>query len=57
LLGTDTSIETLETMLNEREQMYATADVTIDTEEKSHDQVAGLIVKAWQANEAATTGD
>jgi hypothetical protein len=44
-------------MLNEREQMYATADVTIDTEEKSHDQVAGLIVKAWQANEAATTGD
>ena len=57
LLGTDTTIETLETMLNEREQMYATADVTIDTEEKSHDQVAGLIVKAWQANEAATTGD
>ena len=57
LLGTDTTIETLETKLNEREQMYATADVTIDTEEKSHDQVAGLIVKAWQANEAATTGD
>jgi shikimate kinase len=57
LLGTGSTIETLETMLNEREQMYATADVTIDTEEKSHDQVAGLIVKAWQANEAATTGD
>jgi len=53
LLGSDTTIETLQAMLDEREEMYATADVTIDTEKKSHDQVAELIVRAWQANEAA----
>ena len=56
LLGTDTSIETLRNMLNEREEMYATADVTIDTERKSHDQVADLIVRAWQATEMAAQG-
>ena len=51
LLGSDTSLETLQKMLNEREVLYATADVTIDTEGKSHDQVAELIVRAWRANE------
>ena len=57
LLGSDSTIEMLQAMLDEREEMYATADVTIDTEKKSHDQVAELIVRAWQANEAAATGD
>ncbi len=53
LLGTDTSLETLKNMMNEREELYASADVTIDTENKSHDQVAKLIMRAWKANELA----
>ncbi|MCI0852629.1 MAG: shikimate kinase [Chloroflexi bacterium] len=56
LLGADTSLETLRNMLREREEAYATADVTIDTEKKSHDQVAELIVAAWQANKMAAPG-
>ena len=56
LLGADTSLETLRNMLNERDELYATADVTIDTEKKSHAQVANLIARAWQANEMAAPG-
>ncbi len=57
LLGAETSLETLQNMLIEREEAYATADVTIDTERKSHDQVAQLIVRAWQVNDMAASGD
>ncbi len=56
LLGADTSLEKLRNMLSEREELYATADVTIDSEKKSHDQVAELIVRAWRANEMAAPG-
>jgi shikimate kinase len=56
LLGADTPLETLQKMLSEREDVYATADVTVDTERKSHDQVAEQIVRAWEAHEMAAPG-
>lgn len=56
LLGNGAPLEKLRDMLSEREEVYATADVTIDTEGKSHDQVANLIVRAWRANKMAAPG-
>lgn len=48
LLGDDAPIEKLRNMLNEREEAYSVANVTVDTERKSHDQVAEAIAGAWQ---------
>ncbi|MCX8276874.1 MAG: shikimate kinase [Dehalococcoidia bacterium] len=48
LLGGDAPIEKLRNMLNEREEAYSTANVAVDTERKSHDEVAEAIARAWQ---------
>jgi shikimate kinase len=55
LLGNDAPIENIRIMLAEREEAYSTADVTIDTENKSHDEVAEAITEAWSLSELATT--
>jgi shikimate kinase len=48
LLGGEAPVERIEQLLREREQHYATADVTIDTEGLSHEQVAQLVIDAWE---------
>ncbi|MDP7090691.1 MAG: shikimate kinase [Dehalococcoidia bacterium] len=50
LLGDDAPIEKLRNMLDEREEAYAAASVTIDTERKSHDQVVEAIAEAWRSS-------
>ncbi len=47
LLGDDAPIEKLKMMLADREEAYSVANVTVDTEGKSHDQVAAAIAQAW----------
>ena len=53
LLGDDAPIETLQNMMDEREEAYSSASVPIDTEEKSHDEVAEAIADAWRGSEMA----
>ena len=48
LLGGEAPVERIEQLLKEREQYYATADVTIDTEGLTHEQVAQLVIDAWE---------
>ena len=48
LLGDDAPVEKLRKMLLEREDAYSTANVTVDTEAKSHDEVAEAIAEAWR---------
>ena len=48
LLGGEAPVERIEQLLTEREQHYATADVTIDTEGLTHEQVAQLVIEAWE---------
>jgi shikimate kinase len=50
LLGDDVPIEKLRNMLDEREEAYASATVSVDTEHKSHDEVALAIAEAWLAS-------
>ncbi len=57
LLGGDAPIEKLRVMLDEREEAYSTAGVTVDTERKSHDEVAEAIAKAWQNSGMAESND
>ena len=57
LLGDDAPIEKLRNMLNEREPAYSTADVTVDTEGKSHDEVAADIAEAWHSSKIGGAND
>ncbi|MEE8046833.1 MAG: shikimate kinase [Dehalococcoidia bacterium] len=50
LLGNDAPIEKIRNMLADREDAYATANVAIETEQQSHDQVAEAIANAWKAS-------
>ena len=53
LLGNDAPIESIENMMTERETAYATASITLDTEHKSHHQVAKKIIEVWRNSEMA----
>jgi shikimate kinase len=53
LLGDKAPVDKLRNMLNDREEAYSIANITVDTEKKSHDQVAETIVEFWQASEKA----
>lgn len=55
LLGEDAPIEKIRDMLTERENAYSAANVTVDTERKSHDQVAEAIADAWTSSGMAET--
>ena len=57
LLGNDAPIEKIRNMLNEREPAYSIADVTVDTERKSHDEVAADIAGAWNSSGIGGTND
>ncbi len=54
MLGDDVSAERIASLLAEREPAYATADRTIDTEGRSHDDVAAEIVSTWREVPART---
>ena len=51
LLGNDAPIQKIENMLMERETAYSIAHVTIDTEKKTHEEVAELIAETWRSSE------
>ena len=51
LLGNDAPMQKIENMLVEREKAYSIADVTIDTENKTHEEVAELIAETWRSSE------
>jgi len=53
LLGNDAPIQKIEKMMIAREKAYSSADITLDTEHKSHQQVAKMIIEAWRNNERA----
>ena len=57
LLGDDAPIEKLRKMLIEREYAYSTANVFVDTEAKSHDEVAEAIAEAWRNSGMADSND
>jgi shikimate kinase len=57
LLGDDAPIEKLRNMLLEREEAYSVANATVDTERKSHDEVAEAISTAWHSSGMADTSD
>jgi shikimate kinase len=57
LLGDDAPVEKLRKMLLEREDAYSTANVTVDTEAKSHDEVAEAIAEAWRNSGLADSND
>jgi shikimate kinase len=57
LLGGDAPIEKLRNMLDERDEAYSSANVTVDTEQKSHDEVAQAIADAWQESGLAESND
>jgi hypothetical protein len=40
-------------MLNDREEAYSAASISIETDDQSHDQVAEAIAKAWRSSEVA----
>ena len=48
LLGERAPVEKLRKMLVEREDAYSDANVIVDTETKSHDEVAEAITEAWR---------
>ena len=48
LLGGEAPVERVRELLSQRESAYATADVSIDTEGLSHEQVAQLVIEAWE---------
>jgi shikimate kinase len=48
LLGDEAPIEAIRNMLRDREEAYSIASVTIDTDNKSHDEVAEAIANAWE---------
>jgi shikimate kinase len=50
LLGDEAPVDKLRSMLNDREEAYSVANFTVDTESRSHDQVAEAIVEAWLAS-------
>ncbi len=53
LLGNDAPIQKIENMMIAREKGYSSAKITVDTEHKSHQQVAKMIIKAWRNSELA----
>lgn len=53
LLGDDAPVEKIRTMLNDREEAYSAASISIKTDDQSHDQVAEAIAKAWRSSEVA----
>ena len=53
LLGNDAPIQKIENMMIAREKAYSSANITLDTENKSHQQVAKMIIEAWRNNERA----
>ena len=55
LLGDDAPIEAIRDMLRDRKEAYSVATVIIDTDNKSHDDVAEAIASAWRTNGAAET--
>lgn len=57
LLGDDAPIEQLRKMLIDREDAYSTANVIVDTEAKSHDEVAEAIAEAWRNSGMADSND
>ena len=57
LLGDDAPIEKLRKMLIEREDAYSTANVIVDTEAKSHDEVVEAIAEAWRNSGMADSND
>ena len=57
LLGDDAPIEKLRKMLIEREYAYSTANVFVDTEAKSHDEVVEAIAEAWRNSGMADSND
>ncbi|MDA1278782.1 MAG: shikimate kinase [Chloroflexi bacterium] len=56
LLGDDAPLEKIREMLLEREEFYAIADIAVDTEGKSHDDVAQAVADAWRASEMTASG-
>jgi shikimate kinase len=48
MLGDEAPLERVRALLAEREPAYATADADLDTEGKSHEEVAREIVEAWR---------
>ena len=48
LLGGDAPVERVRSLLAEREGAYSICDAEVDTEGKSHEQVATEIVEAWR---------
>lgn len=57
LLGDDAPVEKLRDMLAEREESYSVANATVDTERKSHDEVAEAISNAWHNSGMAGSSD
>lgn len=57
LLGDDAPIEKLRIMLADRDEAYSVANVTVDTEHKSHDEVAEAISDAWNNSEFSQSND
>ena len=57
LLGDDAPIEKLRKMLVEREDAYSTANVIVDTEAKSYDEVVEAIAEAWRNSGMADSND
>jgi shikimate kinase len=55
LLGDDAPIEAIRDMLRDREEAYSIASVTIDTDNKSHDEVAEVIANVWITSGVANT--
>lgn len=55
LLGDDAPLKKLIHMLEEREAAYSTAEITINTENKTHNEVAEVITAAWQTNKLAAS--
>ena len=55
LLGDDAPIESIRDMLRDREEAYSIASVTIETDHKSHDEVAESIANAWRTRGVADT--
>ena len=53
LLGSGAPIHKIENMMIAREKAYSSANITLDTENKSHQQVAQMIIEAWRNCEPA----
>ena len=55
LLGDDAPVDSIRDMLRDREEAYSIANVNIDTDHKSHDEVAEAIANAWNTSGVADT--